>query len=83
MIAMPFKVNGIRQPTPLTAEAGKISLPAIALTASTTIHGLILFALLRGPMRGGMSYLTILGLVCAGVVADYAFFAELLRQTRT
>jgi len=67
------------------AEAGKIRLPAILLTACTTVGGLIPLALFGGPMWEGMATLLIFGLSIATAMTllalpvVYAFFAEVLR----
>ncbi len=50
------------------AEAGKIRLLPIVLTASTTIGGLLTLAFFGGPMWEGMAYLLIFGLAAATVL---------------
>lgn len=65
------------------AEAGMLRLPAILLTVTTTVGGLIPLALFGGPMWEGMAYLLIFGLVIATVLTllvlpvIYALLVEL------
>ncbi len=66
------------------AEAGRLRLMPIFLTASTTVGGLIPLALFGGPLWEGMAYLLIFGLIVATMLtllvlpAIYAAFVEYL-----